>query len=175
MEKVRPWCGQPSDRGRLRNRTPIHCWSRSLRSWLVRCCPGGAVVPGVHWPALLPDTDECWRTWGVDCRWRIDWCRRRRGWYRLSTLPCNTPSSTISPLINPCQHQWRTQLEYKGIYTPQIAKIGLNNWCRICCEFSKCQHVVVNVHQCTLLMGMLHPHNDIFNTDIIGCDRLKFS
>ena len=21
MEKVRPWCGQPSDRGRLRNRT----------------------------------------------------------------------------------------------------------------------------------------------------------
>jgi len=25
MEKVRPWCGQPSDRGRLRNRTiPIH-------------------------------------------------------------------------------------------------------------------------------------------------------
>jgi len=22
---------------------------------------------------------------------------------------------------------------YKGIYTPKIAKIGLNNWCRICC------------------------------------------
>ena len=23
MEKVRPWCGQPSDRGRLKNRTDI--------------------------------------------------------------------------------------------------------------------------------------------------------
>ena len=23
MEKVRPWCGQPSDRGRLRNRTEL--------------------------------------------------------------------------------------------------------------------------------------------------------
>ena len=23
MEKVRPWCGQPSDRGRLRNRTEM--------------------------------------------------------------------------------------------------------------------------------------------------------
>ena len=25
MEKVRPWCGQPSDRGRLRNRTERWC------------------------------------------------------------------------------------------------------------------------------------------------------
>jgi len=24
MEKVRPWCGQPSDRGRLKNRTEQH-------------------------------------------------------------------------------------------------------------------------------------------------------
>ena len=24
MEKVRPWCGQPSDRGRLKNRTDHH-------------------------------------------------------------------------------------------------------------------------------------------------------
>jgi len=24
MDKVRPWCGQPSDRGRLRNRTCCH-------------------------------------------------------------------------------------------------------------------------------------------------------
>ena len=23
MEKVRPWCGQPSDRGRLKNRTEL--------------------------------------------------------------------------------------------------------------------------------------------------------
>ena len=26
MEKVRPWCGQPSDRGRLRNRTELLFW-----------------------------------------------------------------------------------------------------------------------------------------------------
>jgi len=25
MEKVRPWCGQPSDRGRLKNRTEHTC------------------------------------------------------------------------------------------------------------------------------------------------------
>ena len=25
MEKVRPWCGQPSDRGRLKNRTEQNC------------------------------------------------------------------------------------------------------------------------------------------------------
>ena len=25
MEKVRPWCDQPSDRGRLRNRTVAYC------------------------------------------------------------------------------------------------------------------------------------------------------
>ena len=24
MEKVRPWCGQPSDRGRLKNRTELN-------------------------------------------------------------------------------------------------------------------------------------------------------
>ena len=29
MEKVRPWCGQPSDRGRLRNRTVCDCRSFS--------------------------------------------------------------------------------------------------------------------------------------------------
>ena len=26
MEKVRPWCGQPSDRGRLKNRTEPRSW-----------------------------------------------------------------------------------------------------------------------------------------------------
>jgi len=38
MEKVRPWCGQPSDRGRLKNRTGARrevlrsaCLSRSVR------------------------------------------------------------------------------------------------------------------------------------------------
>jgi len=31
----------------------------------------------------------------------------------------------------------------------QIVKIGLNNWCRICCKFSKRQYV--NAQQCSLL------------------------
>ena len=41
MEKVRPWCGQPSDRGRLRNRnrtdlrqvvhTFVHLFSQTLQ------------------------------------------------------------------------------------------------------------------------------------------------
>jgi len=30
MEKVRPWCGHPSDRGRLKNRTVIGVKSLSL-------------------------------------------------------------------------------------------------------------------------------------------------
>ena len=32
MEKVRPWCGQPSHRGRLRNRTE-HCYSSGAAHW----------------------------------------------------------------------------------------------------------------------------------------------
>jgi len=28
MEKVRPWCGQPSDRGRLKNRTELEATSK---------------------------------------------------------------------------------------------------------------------------------------------------
>jgi len=30
MEKVRPWCGQPSDRGRLKNRTKVTVLSSGL-------------------------------------------------------------------------------------------------------------------------------------------------
>jgi len=29
MEKVRPWCGQPSDRGRLKNRTELYAVCRA--------------------------------------------------------------------------------------------------------------------------------------------------
>ena len=29
MEKVRPWCGQPSDRGRLKNRTDNHSYTHT--------------------------------------------------------------------------------------------------------------------------------------------------
>ena len=37
MEKVRPWCGQPSDRGRLRNRTEVNtacCLTKNIRNTL---------------------------------------------------------------------------------------------------------------------------------------------
>jgi len=35
MEKVRPWCGQPSDRGRLKNRTGV-CYLRNFfyENWI---------------------------------------------------------------------------------------------------------------------------------------------
>jgi len=33
----------------------------------------------------------------------------------------------------------------------KIAKIGLNHRFRICFQFSKCQYVVVDVQQCSLL------------------------
>jgi len=34
MEKVRPWCGQPSDRGRLRNRTEQNSsWVPDIQVW----------------------------------------------------------------------------------------------------------------------------------------------
>jgi len=42
--------------------------------------------------------------------------------------------------------------------------------------FSKCHCVVVNAQQCSLLHGyMLYLHKNIFLTDIIGYDRLKFT
>jgi len=31
MKKVRPWCGQPSDRGRLKNRIEVGEFDRALR------------------------------------------------------------------------------------------------------------------------------------------------
>ena len=34
MEKVRPWCGQPSDRGRLKNRTEMFVYLH----YDMRCC-----------------------------------------------------------------------------------------------------------------------------------------
>jgi len=44
MEKVRPWCGQPSDRGRLRNRTeyPYRCTDGG-ETWHTNFTPIGAV------------------------------------------------------------------------------------------------------------------------------------
>jgi len=41
MEKVRPWCGQPSDRGRLKNRTGVvtSLWPTSLNT--VSSCHAG--------------------------------------------------------------------------------------------------------------------------------------
>ena len=33
MEKVRPWCGQPSDRGRLKNRTEQNRWYETVTQY----------------------------------------------------------------------------------------------------------------------------------------------
>ena len=52
MDKVRPWCGQPSDQGRLKNRTEQ---TQSVRlSRLQSSCTGGdvEVLAGV---SLLDD------------------------------------------------------------------------------------------------------------------------
>ena len=40
MEKVRPWCGQPSDRGRLSNRTEVR-----VTSELYQSVPAGSCIP----------------------------------------------------------------------------------------------------------------------------------
>jgi len=73
MEKVRPWCGQPSDRGRLKNRTDQNCgenkrYGDTTHRWGAICryglmisqtdaathCARGAV------PGLATNRDE-WR------------------------------------------------------------------------------------------------------------------
>ena len=33
MEKVHPWCGRPSDRGRLKNRTQHTAWLDNIQMW----------------------------------------------------------------------------------------------------------------------------------------------
>jgi len=94
MQKVRPWCGQPSDRGRLRNRTNSHhhhhhhhdFWAtvcKTVRPMLSdRClsvclsvCPVLSVC-NVHplWPNGWTDQDETWRAsrprpWPHCVRW----------------------------------------------------------------------------------------------------------
>ena len=61
----------------------------------------------------------------------------------------------------------------------QIDKIGLN-WCIICCKYVA-EYVVNGCKRATVqfyymdMFTMLYLHNDIFLTDIIGYDRLKFS
>jgi len=35
MEKVHPWCGQPSDRGWLKNRTDSPLWPGALQLWSI--------------------------------------------------------------------------------------------------------------------------------------------
>ena len=70
MEKVRPWCGQPSDRGRLKNRAEhVYC---GVRSGLVlrpveRPPAGGVRIARRDNPAVA-----CARRNGGCC------CRRRR-------------------------------------------------------------------------------------------------
>ena len=42
MEKVRPWCGQPADRGRLKEQDSIHVLTVRVCRWLhIAYCSGG--------------------------------------------------------------------------------------------------------------------------------------
>ena len=54
MEKVRPWCCQPSDRGRLKNRTELshqcRALHRGIKKWIIVRRQGGAFGCG-HWTA----------------------------------------------------------------------------------------------------------------------------
>jgi len=64
MEKVRPWCGQPLDRGRLKNGTEHR--STQHDTTLARCYYR-QVRPGEH--ALQVDTVPCTtRMWWAGCR-----------------------------------------------------------------------------------------------------------
>ena len=62
MEKVRPWCGQPSDRGCLKNRTELRCYLMGDRKG--------------NWPpiALLPMEKESGgrtdKPWFI-CKWQL--------------------------------------------------------------------------------------------------------
>ena len=59
-----------------------------------------------------------------------------------------------------------------------MLKLDLTTHAELLLWFSKCQYVVVNVQQCSLLMTgrpMLYLHTDIFLTGIKCYDWLKFS
>jgi len=51
MEKVRPWCGQPSDRGRLRNRTEQS--GEIVRTNMKRVCGFAISHIATHYYATL--------------------------------------------------------------------------------------------------------------------------
>ena len=53
MEKVRPWCGQPSDRGRLRNRTELGPGDIVLDGTQLRHGNGHSSPPPLFGPCLL--------------------------------------------------------------------------------------------------------------------------
>ena len=122
MEKVRPWCGQPSDRGRLRNRNRnIARFSGVTGHRQPRQCLGPKTVKG---PTVTRVCSECLRVGGgqnysyatgsIDSF--TDYCRRdagasgvRRngGWLTASVAPstcsptrsatCSSTRSTSSP------------------------------------------------------------------------------
>jgi len=63
-----------------------------------------------------------------------------------------------------------------GFIPSKLPKLDLATDAEYVANLRKCQYVIVNVQQCSLLHAyMLYLHNDSFLTDIIGCDRLKFS
>jgi len=50
MEKVRSWCGQPSDRGRLKNRTESYC-----------------IIAAIRIAITLLENSTAWSVWAKDC------------------------------------------------------------------------------------------------------------
>jgi len=80
MEKVRTWCGQASDRGRLKNRTEQLLYTTFQRRWFVGVWEWGtfSAVAGQY----IVDTeitmiDRARRSAAADTkRWRCRHCRR---------------------------------------------------------------------------------------------------
>jgi len=63
MEKVRPWCGQPSDRGRLRNRTEQPVYSVTVDVNLAEIIGDAEAYPeglvgGVEWGPLGQESPQ---------------------------------------------------------------------------------------------------------------------
>ena len=66
-----------------------------------------------------------------------------------TVVPNPGRSSPGGPRVQIIPGSYTRRRGIKGFILPKIAKIGLNNT-DMCCKFSKCQYVAVNVQQCSL-------------------------
>jgi len=126
MEKVRPWCGQPSDRGRLRNRTDMGRKVGELGPLVTQC----RLSPG-----LPPYQVTSWsiRPFGHNRRWPIWGCAHFFGGGAGAGCPSNAlwPGGGLSPhqvaswSIQPFGHNTRTsQTEQDRQTDKRWPKIG---------------------------------------------------